>query len=88
MLSLNRPAFCAIYLYDCAGLKKQCQPLLFQDVCSMMFYQIFLKAIIFCRQVKRGDEVECGVDGNRITQRLKLNSKVALITGICLAFAV
>ena len=33
------------------------------------------------RQVREGDEVATGLNSNRITQRLKLNHKVALITG-------
>ena len=40
--------------------------------------------VLHCRQIREGDEVECGVSGNRILQRMKLDSKVALITGISL----
>lgn len=33
------------------------------------------------RQLKEGDEIATGLAGNRITQRLKLNEQVALVTG-------
>ena len=46
-----------------------------------MHFGADLAMLTMCRQVKEGDDVEQGVGGNSILQRLKLNSKVALITG-------
>ena len=41
----------------------------------------------YCRRPS-GDEVMTGLNHNLITQRFKLNNKVALITGVCACLSV